>query len=313
MIHYLVSLAGSPVVLISVFGTARRFIHGKAYEYFKLATPKPDNPDRGSIEVALRRREHAYWIPGLNFRYDEKKNLSIEDIKTVREVAAKDWATFRDRMASTTLWYKVMILKTSISSMWYPSPKRSIREDQSASASTHPFEPAQEQPRSTSPSPADDRGIRDSVTNTYSLDSLSKLAPTLAQYLYTFHETSRPTHRVTLLSNFATNAISFLLSDVITQTLLLPLEALLVRSVALAYLSNSDGGSTSSLWLRNEIYPLGSWFGMGLRGGRAMDYARKMTLCFAMEMAVGYGVWQIGVGAAWRLGNTMHGWGKLKD
>lgn len=317
MIDYLLSLACSPIILNYALQSARTVVHGKLFQYIKLALPKPDNPDRASVEVALHRGEHVLGVLGLNFRYDKRRNLLlVEDVRTVRELAGKDWAAIRDRMASMILWYKSMMSKDFISKIWYLSPNISIHQNQSASACTNPFESAQEQgvqeePRSRSPSRAENPGIRHNATNFCPPDSFSSSAPATAKDLMTFHDDSRPTHRVTLLTNFATSTISALISTTITHALLLPLEALLVRSVAFAYLSSAGNGLESSLRLRNEIYPLGTWFGMGLRGGGAMDYARKMILCFGMEMAVGYGVWQIAAGGAWWLGKSSHGWGRL--
>ena len=133
--------------------------------------------------------------------------------------------------------------------------------------------------------------------------------PTSNRFLY--HDDSRPTHRVTLLTNIVADTMAANLATLFTHVLFLPLETLLVRSVALAYLNSAGGSTDSSRWLRSEMYPLGSWFGMGLRGGRAMDYAWKMALCLGVEMALGYGVWQVGAGAAWWLGRKTHRWGRL--
>ncbi|KAI4258312.1 MAG: hypothetical protein LQ352_001250 [Teloschistes flavicans] len=123
---------------------------------------------------------------------------------------------------------------------------------------------------------------------------------------------SKPCHRVTNLSSGPADTMAFSVSTMVASIILLPLETLLVRSVATAYLTTSGPSSASCYWLREEIYPTGSWFGMGLRGGRAMDYARKMVLCFGMEMVLGYGVWQIGAGVTWWIGKWFFNWGKLQ-
>ncbi|KAL9007115.1 MAG: hypothetical protein Q9188_000150 [Gyalolechia gomerana] len=324
IVHYLASLACSPVILYYALRTARTVTQWKAFEYFELALPKPDNPDRTSINLALHRGEDANFVPGLNFRLDEETRLPVKEVRTVRELAQKDWAAFSNRVASMALWCQSIFMRDTNSSISYLSPNLQKREDRPASASPRPSEPSQEQEmleqiNSSSPQPVEGRLVQPSEELSLpvirSQDASSSSGGTIAQdpfrELHELHDDSRPTHRVTRLTNIMTRTMAAHLSIVFTNALYLPLEALFVRSVASAYLSTTGGVSESSLWLRNEIYPLGSWFGMGWGKGRAMDYARKMTLCLGMQMALGYGVWQIGAGATWWLGKSMHGWGRL--
>ena len=61
------------------------------------------------------------------------------------------------------------------------------------------------------------------------------------------------------------------------------------------------------------MYPLGGWFGMGLRGGwRGVgDYVGKMVLLTGLEMGVGMVVWQACTTFSWWCGILKFGWGKL--
>ncbi|KAL9584553.1 MAG: hypothetical protein Q9212_002044 [Teloschistes hypoglaucus] len=127
----------------------------------------------------------------------------------------------------------------------------------------------------------------------------------------TARDASKPSHRVTTLSQCLAYNMAESVSSMVADIILLPLETLLVRSIAITYLTTPGLSPTSSHWIREQIYPTGSWFGMGLRGGRAMDYARNMVLCFGMEMLLGYGVWQIGAGVTWGVGKWVFNWGRL--
>ncbi|KAI4246576.1 MAG: hypothetical protein L6R40_001939 [Gallowayella cf. fulva] len=122
---------------------------------------------------------------------------------------------------------------------------------------------------------------------------------------------SQATYHVTRLTTLAAGTLTVSLSKMLADILLLPLEALFIRSVALAYLDTADGASYAAMGLRQEIYPLGSWFGTALRGGRAMDYVRKMTLCFGLDMLLGFGAWQVTAGAAWWVGQKFCRWGQM--
>ena len=64
---------------------------------------------------------------------------------------------------------------------------------------------------------------------------------------------------------------------------------------------------------RSEVFPVGAWFGKGLRGGwMAMgDYAGKMALVMGMEMGVSFAVWRLCTGVAWVIGRREFGWGRL--
>ena len=126
----------------------------------------------------------------------------------------------------------------------------------------------------------------------------------------------RRQHRVTALTTYAADSIATNLAGYIEAIMLLPLEALFVRSLAYSFLSSPQANPTAQAaadrW-RTEIYPFGSWFGMGLRGGwRGMgDYVGKMVLVTGMEMGVNLMLWQVCTGLSWRMGHRWYGWGNL--
>lgn len=64
---------------------------------------------------------------------------------------------------------------------------------------------------------------------------------------------------------------------------------------------------------RGEVFTLGGWFGLGLRGGwRGVgDYAGKMVLLMGLEMGISMAVWQVCTGVSWWSGRRFFGWGKL--
>lgn len=88
-----------------------------------------------------------------------------------------------------------------------------------------------------------------------------------------------------------------------------------MRSVALSFLSSpaaTVGGKLVAERWKGEVYPLGWWFGTGLRRGwRGVgDYVGKMVLVQGIEMGIGFAVWQAGVGLSWWVGKWF-GWGRL--
>ena len=126
-----------------------------------------------------------------------------------------------------------------------------------------------------------------------------------------------PRHRVTTLSAHAAEAMNWHVTSDITDVLLIPLESLFLRSLALHALEAASGTSrrtqAAASRLRGEVYPMGSWFGLGRSGGseRMANYAGSMISCTALRSVVEFGVWQIGIGVAWWLGRTKFRWGRL--
>lgn len=125
-----------------------------------------------------------------------------------------------------------------------------------------------------------------------------------------------PYYRITTLTAQAADSMAQNLSGYITDILLLPLEALYVRSVALSFLSspavNVGAKAVAERWMRT-VYPLGGWFGVGLRGGwrGVADYASKIVLVQGVEMGINVAVWQVSVGFTWWVGRKWFGWGRL--
>ena len=141
-------------------------------------------------------------------------------------------------------------------------------------------------------------------------------------------------HRVTTLTTYGAGVLGEHLIHPLCSLLALPMDALYIRAVALAFLGAS-GASPAALGLRSTVYPLNSWFGakVGTRTGMGMglgvaagtvigmghgarwrqvtDYMGKMALCVALETMVGLGVWQVGMGVAWWVGKRWFRWGKL--
>lgn len=136
-----------------------------------------------------------------------------------------------------------------------------------------------------------------------------------------------PRHRVTALTAHLADAMGSHISTHLADILFFPLETLFIRSVArnflsLPLLSSSSPLAASSLFLvpvhapavadrlRAEVFPLETWFGAGLRGGRSrmMDYAGRLALCTGLEVGLGYVVWQVGAGLVWWLGVKVFEW-----
>ncbi|KAL9122332.1 MAG: hypothetical protein Q9187_001105 [Circinaria calcarea] len=123
-----------------------------------------------------------------------------------------------------------------------------------------------------------------------------------------------PHHRVTALTTYAADCLGQHLAWHMSDFICLPLEALYVRSIALAFLAASGPSPLAPRLGTADIYPKRSWFGLGLRasGLRGIDdYMGKMVLCLGIEMVVQLGVWQIGTGIAWWAGKQWFRWGKL--
>ncbi len=130
-------------------------------------------------------------------------------------------------------------------------------------------------------------------------------------------DSKEPKHRVTLLSGYMADMLASHLAQFFSELICLPLQAHLVRAVALGFLATAGPtnlAQTSALGLRKAVYPADAWFGLGLRRAGWMgvgDYAAKMMLCSALEAAVGYGIWQAGATTCFWVGRRWFGWGRL--
>ena len=105
----------------------------------------------------------------------------------------------------------------------------------------------------------------------------------------------QPRHRVTALSNFASNAFASHATCLLTSTLLLPLETLFVRSLALAFLGSSS--------LARDVRPLFSW--------PDGQYTSTLLGLLGLQALVSSVVWGFGTGVAIGLGRMKYQWGRL--
>ena len=124
----------------------------------------------------------------------------------------------------------------------------------------------------------------------------------------------RPYHRVTMLSAHAADTMAEHLSHRFADLLFLPLEALFVRSVAMTFWQTPGlaigGEGAAGRWMR-DVYPLGGWFGMGLRAGGwkgAGEYAGKLLLIWGMQLGVNFALWELTTGYMWLAGRRWYSW-----
>lgn len=126
---------------------------------------------------------------------------------------------------------------------------------------------------------------------------------------------SPPYHHTTALTTYPADTLSSHLATHLTTLIFLPLEALYARSVALSYLSSPmhphNVNAAARERLREQVYPLGAWFGTGLSGAGAARYVGRMVLVAGVEWGVGWAVWQLGVGVAWWAGGRWFRWGRF--
>ncbi|KAI4263791.1 MAG: hypothetical protein L6R42_001080 [Xanthoria sp. 1 TBL-2021] len=256
---------------------------------------------------------------------------------TIRGQVDKDWTAFSNYFKTLTSWWESSIVRNQSSDATVSVPKNPHTSDEalvaralsvsandghedhlaelsddaeaafSGNASDSP--PSERSHRGAGPERNINQRASRSGSNEWQADvEGSELGITAPRSLYRTKDTSKPTYRVTPLTTLMADTLATSLSTIVADVILLPLEALLVRSVALTYLNTPSGAAYSTMGLRSEIYPLGSWAGMGLRGGRVMDYVRKMTLCLGVDMLLRFAVWQATAGAAWWVGKKKFKW-----
>ncbi|KAL8773110.1 MAG: hypothetical protein Q9209_001786 [Squamulea sp. 1 TL-2023] len=287
----------------------------------------PDNPDLDSIVVAMNRDGN---VPGLGCITDE--GLYFNNITTIRKLVERDWTAFKEHFKPLTSWWRSSVAGTQSSELnvslrgtssmleyannGHLDRRRDNKDEAEPVASVNTLDPqfaetgfqGAEFVRDTNPRASRSRSS-DWRVNVESSEMVLT-APRSWREPTKSTDSSMPTYRVTYLTALMAETVAGSLSTLIADLTLLPLEALFVRSVALAYLDTAGGASYSNMGLRNDIYPLGSWFGMGLRSGRAMDYVRKMVLCFGIDMLLNFGLWQMTAGTAWWFGRKRFRWGK---
>ncbi|KAL9021652.1 MAG: hypothetical protein Q9185_001187 [Variospora sp. 1 TL-2023] len=316
----LASLATTPLVLYYLLNIATQEIAIRTLTYISLALPKPDNPDDFSVAVALLRNEDADVIGGLDFLMIEETDEIIKDAHTMRERAQTDWANGRNRLSSFVSHCRSLIgqdptpselthgnqqVDTNQSQL---TSYRHSGQDRQSIERRNESTTSEDSPSGPLGSGTDDQGVHG--RHSAYVHWTPEIRRNLETYQHDVYDGTRPTHRVTHLTASMSTMMAVCLSTTFAHFVCLPLETLFLRSVALAYLDTTLGTPWAS-GLRKEIYPMASWFGMGLRRGRVGEYAMKMTLCFGLEMVFGYGLWQLGAGLTWWIGTRRHRWGKL--
>jgi hypothetical protein len=108
-------------------------------------------------------------------------------------------------------------------------------------------------------------------------------------------EDREPQFRETSLSEFSTEAIATHAGWFYVTVLVIPLETILVRSLASTFLGSSP--------LANDVRPLFSW-----RGWR---YNTTMLSLLGVQMLVSSAVWGLGTTVAIGLGRAKYRWGRL--
>lgn len=344
-LQFLASLACNPLVLLWLREWMRPRVQDKVHKYARAALPAPDFPDVYSIEAANEDDIDKETIAGLCNAADTPE---LWESRSVQEQLAKDlqyigrslqilydnfWGLFPRKSRKPSTSPAAQPLPSPI-----PTPALVNSRVDDASPPSPSYGPSSSSPsRPSSPRPQIE--ITGSTTssgtvhmsvaipvpissiarrrrhNTHPRDpsSPSSPGPGNVHYRNLQHD---PYYRITTLSSQAAYSMSHRLSGYITDILLFPLEARYVRSVALSFLSSpaaTVGAKAAAERWKGEVYPLGRWFGMGLRGrwAGAADYAGKMALVQGIEMGIGLAVWQMSVGLSWWAGRKWFEWGRL--
>ncbi|CAF9915683.1 hypothetical protein IMSHALPRED_002673 [Imshaugia aleurites] len=338
-LRFLASLAVSPVVLLCVRSWIRPLVEYKVQKYTRAALPAPDYPDIYSIQAAIEDEIDRDQIPGLGNAIDTPE---LWESTSVTQELAKDlqyigrnfqilhdtfWGLFSrpSKKPSTSPVLEPLTIPTPTPALMDPpeddASPTSPSYDPSSSSASRPSTPRPQ--IEISGSTASNGVVHMSVAipvpassiprrRRYSAHPRDPHAPSTPRLnnLYCSY------HRITTLTAQAADSMAQHLSGYITDILLLPLEALYVRSVALSFLSSpaaTGGGKMVAERWKGEVYPLGCWFGMGPRGDwRGVgDYVGKMVLVQGLEMGFGFAVWQASVGLSWWVGRKWFEWGRL--
>ncbi len=351
-VAYLASLAVSPPFVWCVLAWIKPQINNKLRAYIRAAVPKPHYPDRYSLQAAKEDELDSDSIPGLCNDPDgdkgewESANLLEELAKDLQYIGG-NLAILYDNCVGLVSRKTESLIETikpqpplegietqnlhineSMGTFSVPSPSSSTSS--SSSPSTSPLFPPSPRPQmETTTSTASSRTrhmnshIPHPTPNEEPLFSniLPNSTPPSEPDTQINNETKptqldrhQPIHRITVLSAYAADALANHLAAHLADIICLPLEALFVRSLALAFLSSpraNPAAQAAAARLRVEVFPLGSWCGMGLRGGwRGVgDYAGKMVLASGLELGISMAVWQAFTGIAWMSGRRWFGWG----
>lgn len=338
-LRFLASLAVSPVVLLCVRSWMRDLVEHKVQKYTRAALPAPDLPDIYSIEAAIEDDIDRDNIPGLGNAVDTPE---LWESRSVTEELAKDLQYIGRKFQNLYDKFWGLFPSTSRKSSSSPAmdpfpistPTPAIMD--SLENDTSPPSPSYDPSSSSTSRPSTPRPQIEITGSTTSSGTvyMSVAIPVPISSLsrrrrYNNHPRDPPSpsspspdnvhypyYRITTLTAQAADSMAQHLSGCITEVLLFPLEALYVRSVAFSFLSSpaaNVGAKVAAERWKEEVYPLGGWFGMGLRGGwrGVADYVGKMVLVQGLEMGIGLAVWQVTVGLSWWVGRKWFKWGRL--
>ncbi|KAL8656909.1 MAG: hypothetical protein Q9226_002444 [Calogaya cf. arnoldii] len=292
---YLASIATSPMVVLCLFDIIRYATRFKALTYISLVVHHPDERHSGKNDLDIPEETYAKSFP------------------TIRGQLNKDWTSFSNYFKALTSWLEPPILHNEANDSAALIPDNPGISNEAHVAGMLPV--------STNDSHEDRLAELDD--NAEAAFSENDSDPSYSERGYPTTDctrvissqcksrsSSRPVSLVTTLTTCMADTLTTSLSDLVADILLLPLEGLLVRSVALTYLTTPGGAAFSAMGLRNEIYPLGSWLGTGVGSGRAMDYVRKLVIFFGADMLLSFMIWQATAGATWWVGKRKFKWGR---
>lgn len=334
-LRFLASLAVNPVVLLCVRLWMGPLVEHKVRKYTRAALPAPDFPDAYSIQAAIEDEIDRDSIPGLGNAVDTPE---LWESRSVTEELAKDlqyigrnfqilYDKFRDMFPKTS-----RESRTSPATEPQPTPTPRPALIDTLEDDTSPPSPSYDPSSSSASRPSTPRPqieitgsttssgtVHMSVAIPVPISSHPRRRPPRDQSPPSTpgpNNVRYPYYRITTLTAQPADSMAQQLSGYITDILLFPLEALYVRSVARSFLSSpaaSVGAKAAAERWKGEVYPLGGWFGMGLRGGwrGVADYAGKMVLVQGLEVAIGLAVWQASVGLSWWVGRRWFEWGRL--
>ena len=312
--YTLASLAVSPLFLWGIIYWTRSSVSQKLYAYMRAALPKPTKPDQYSLQAAKETPLDEDTLPGLcpESSSQSPSNGVLEELARDLQYIGKTFIQFYDRWTGKEP----------------PKPDRIQRRQRRAAtrpatpdldgtnAELRPNEGAADAGTPRPESPFSYPPTR-STTPVPTVEIITSVVPANNDDHNTKVPTHEPQHRITALTAYAADSMSSHLSSHLIDILFLPLEAMFVRSVAIAFLSSPAAGteaqSAAVRWKR-EIFPITGWFGMGLREGGwrgVADYAGKMVLVSGMEVGIGMAFWQACTGFSWWCGRRYFGWGKL--
>ena len=338
-LQFLASLAVSPLFLLCVLSWMRPLVERKVNKYTRAALPAPDSPDIYSIQAAIEDEFDRDNIRGLGNAVDtpglwESRSVTEEFAKDLQYIGRNFQILYdkirgllprKSRQSSIPPAMEPLSTQTPAPDLIDPleedaSPPSPSYDPSSSSASR----PSTPRPQIEITGSTTSSGtVHMSVAIPVPIESLSRRP----RYNGNPRDPPSPSapgpnnvygpyYRITTLTAQAAESMSQHLSSYITEILLLPLEALYMRSVALSFLSSPSanlGAKMAAERWKGEVYPMGGWFGMGLRGGwrGAGDYVGKMVLLEGLEMGIGFAVWQACMGLSWWVGRRWFEWGRL--